>query len=119
MINSSDQKKATVADPDLQIRGLGGGRGGMRSSIPEIREGPGLPKIYSQFTVNSALRARWLFTISYPTRPGGITDTIKLNLLLRYIFFKWQLSLIMQFVFPQTFAKVLFSIFKNNYFSWD
>ena len=29
----------------------------MRSSIPEIREGPGLPKIYSQFTVNSALRA--------------------------------------------------------------
>ena len=119
MINSSDQKKATVADPDLQIRGLGGGRGGMRSSIPEIREGPGLPKIYSQFTVNSALRARWLFTISYPTRPGGITDTIKLNLLLRYIFFKWQLSPIMQFVYPQTFAKVLFSIFKNNYFSWD
>ena len=58
MINSSDQKKATVADPDLQIRGLGGGRGGgMRSSIPEIREGPGLPNIYSQFTVNSALRA--------------------------------------------------------------
>ena len=27
MINSSDQKKATVADPELQIRGLGGGGG--------------------------------------------------------------------------------------------
>ena len=36
---------------------MGGRGGGMRSSIPEIREGPGLPKIYSQFTVNLALRA--------------------------------------------------------------
>ena len=62
MINSSDQKKATVADPELQLRGVGGGGGGGHPD-PEIREGPGLPRRYEP---------RWLSTISYQTRPRGI-----------------------------------------------